>query len=85
MIDKQFNYIYKQHITKFEGEDKLSAAFNNFLVQDNNKDNDFDLPLGGIEIEFITFDRNAFTKNSENLTIEQCNCSFLYRIIEKGL
>ena len=85
MTDKQFNYAYKQHVTKFEGEDELSAAFDNFLVQDNDEDNDdFDLPLRGTEIEFTSFDRNAFARTFESLTIKLCNRSFLYKMTEQG-
>ena len=84
MTNKQFNYTYKQHVTKFEGEDELSVAFDNFLVQDNDKDNNnFNLPLKGhIKIEFTIFEGDALARTSKNLTIKLCNYSFLYQIIE---
>ena len=83
MTDKQFDYAYRQHVTKFEGEEELSAAFNNFLVQDNDDNNDFNL-LKKAEIEFITFNRDAPTRTFKNLIIKLCNCSFLHHITKQG-
>jgi hypothetical protein len=39
MSDKQYDCAYKQYVTEFE-EGKLSLAFNNFLIENDNNIND---------------------------------------------
>ena len=86
MTNRDFDRAYDQHVAEFEGEDDdLSTAFDNFLIQDDEDNNDFDLlPRGKTEIEFITFDRDAPIRTSIILTTELYNRSFLYHMTEQG-
>jgi hypothetical protein len=88
MTNERFDRAYEQHVTEFEGEDELSSAFENLLIDNDDDDsdfNDFEPPTSDTEIRFTSFEGVVLTGTSENLITKLCNHSFSYQITEQGL
>jgi hypothetical protein len=87
MTNERFDRAYEQHVTEFEGEDELSSAFENLLIDNDDDDgdfNDFEPPTSDTEIRFTSFKGVVPTGTLENLITELCNHSFSYQMTEQG-